>query len=70
MVQQIHLNALTAKGKIFDLQVALEVARKELEGAQQAMTGAVSIVAHAQGLRHATLTEDFTRLNGVPREMK
>lgn len=70
MVQQIHLNKLTAKAKIFDLQVALEGARTELAKAQDSMIGAISIVAHAHGLKHAVLTEDFTRLNGVPRETK
>lgn len=68
MVQQIHLNKLSAKAKIFDLQVALEKARAELDAAEANMAGAVSIVAHAQGLKHATLTEDFTRLNGIPQE--
>jgi len=66
MVQQINLNGLAAKAKIFDLQVALEGARKELGDTNAAMTGAVSILAHANGLKHATLTEDGARLNGVP----
>jgi hypothetical protein len=66
IMQALNQAALNAKGRIFDLQAELEQARQQLGSAQQAFSGALTVLANAHGMADAQLSNDMATI--TPRQ--
>jgi len=62
ILQALNMNALNAKARIYDLQVELEQVRAQLTGAQQAFSGAITVMASAHGMGVASVTPEMDKL--------
>lgn len=62
VLAQFNLAALNAKCEIYDLQVALELARAKVTAAQASFIGAITLLANTHGMSTASITPDLTRI--------
>lgn len=61
-MQNVNMAALNAKGRIYDLQAQLEIARADLAAAEHQFTGALGMLANMRGVPNPKLTQDFARI--------
>jgi glutamate formiminotransferase len=62
VLQSFNLQAFNAKVEIYDLQVALKVARSKLATAQSGFSGALALAGHTRGLDTVRVSPDFKSL--------
>lgn len=62
VLQSFNLQAFNAKVEIYDLQLALKVARAKLATAQSGFSGALALAAHTRDLDTAAVSPDFKSL--------
>ncbi len=65
LLQTLNIMVLNAKGKIFDFQIALEAAQKELASAQAGLNAALAAIGASNGIQTPQLSADFQKITGA-----
>lgn len=62
LLMQYYGAVAASKARIYDLQIELETANKELTAAQAAFSGASAAVTGAHGMTRAQVSADFNKI--------